>query len=224
LDRVEHSERLVPVGKSLCPYGEDTLSKSRRLLGVSALIGAAFLLTPASLSLAQGDSKVEPAVQAPRAATAALGTSINDAAAAAKNRTGRSTSVGVSADLKAMADKAMAADPSLSALLQGVPYTVTKEGPWTRVKSETRIGVVREIKLGRTLDAPLRPWPVIVWDESADTYQRHLYNASYKGVTRVTVFVDDAAGVVQLSPGPEATVVEGPGNEWKESLPAGGAD
>jgi hypothetical protein len=200
------------------------LSRSRHLLGVSALIGAAFLLMPASLSLAKDDPKSQPVVQAPQAATSALSSSVPEAAVAAQSRARRPTSVGVSADLKAMADKAMAADPSLSALLQGMSYTVTREGPWTRVKTDTRIGVVREIQLGRTVDAPMRPWPVIVWDESADTYQRHLYNASYKGVAKVTVFVDDVAGVVQLSPGPEATTVEGPGNQWKESLPAGSAD
>lgn len=179
---------------------------------------------PTTLGMAKDEPKSQSAVQAPQSAVSGLEKPISEAAAAAQSQARRPSSVGVSADLKMLADRAMAADQSLNALLQGASYTVSKEGPWTRVKSEARIGVVREIQLSRVVNTPVRQWPVIVWDKSTDTYQRHQYNASYRGVSQVTVFIDDVAGVVQLSPGPEATFVEGPGNEWKKSLPAGSGD
>jgi hypothetical protein len=141
--------------------------------------------------------------------------------AAARPKAARPASLGVSATLRSMADRAMAADPAVAALLGGTKYTVVKEGPWTRVQSAEQIGVVRVLKLAKPVTTEMRPWPVIVWDKAADTYRTAQYNASYVKVSTLTVFITGEGRIVQLSPGPESSVVEGSGNEWAKAYPGG---
>jgi biotin carboxyl carrier protein len=193
------------------------LSMPRRLLGLAALVGAALLIMPVGFGFGADDPGAS--IPAPGSVTVAAKPPASPEAAASRGPLpARAESLGVSADLKAVANQFMAADTSLAAMLQGASYTVVKEGPWTRVKNGQQIGVVRELKLSRAVNAPMRGWPVIVWDEANDTYKRQTFNASYSNVATVTVFVDNAAGVVQLQPGEEAVITEGAGNQWARSL------
>jgi hypothetical protein len=130
----------------------------------------------------------------------------------------RPMSVGVEPTARARANRQTAADPVLEEFLQGAGYTVVNEGPWSTVRSKKRIGVVRELKLDRTVDTPLRAWPVLVWDDAKDTFQKHTYRAAYENVATVRVYLSAEDGIIALVPGPEATVKPGAGNEWVKSL------
>lgn len=192
------------------------MSLRRRLIGVAALAGAGLVLSP-----------VLPSFSEPPATTAAALVP-NEAAARPPVSTAKPVftpkqplSVGVPADLAAAANQFMSTDPAMLAMLQGATYTVVKEGQWTR-NSGTVLGVAREIVLAKKIDTPMRQWPVITWDDGTDTYQRHLYNVAYQGVTSYTVLIDRTGGVVDVQPDAGATWVEGPGNDWITTIPKEG--
>jgi len=119
------------------------------------------------------------------------------------------------------ADSQMASSQVLKAFLEGVPYKIKNQGPWTREGSMTPIGLVREITLAEPIDTDMARWPVIVWKSAENTYQRYDYNAQYSNVTSAVIYLDNDLGVVSIAPGDGATVREGPGNSWIRSLPKG---
>ncbi|WP_146087645.1 hypothetical protein [Thermomonospora echinospora] len=125
------------------------------------------------------------------------------------------------ATVRAQADRHMAASAPLNAMLAGADYEIVREGPWNRKRSRAAIGVVRELKLSRPVDTAMRKWPALIWDDSGDTYLSRGFNASYSDMSTLVVYIDASRGVVALTPGPEAKVVVGPGNEWTKSLKKG---
>ena len=197
------------------------MPKIRTVAGVAALVGAALLMMPVSAVTGKPTPTPQMAKSVSEGAFERVAPPKSRAEAAAHRPVPRPLSVGVSADLKATADRHMSADPALRALLQGTTYKVIKEGTWSRAKSTERIGVAREIQLAKAVDMPMRGWPVMVWDDARDTYQQYSYNVAWSNVTRVTVFVDDKAGVVGFSPDENAVPTQGPGNDWIAKLPKG---
>ncbi|MBQ1023686.1 hypothetical protein [Micromonospora sp. C95] len=186
---------------------------------MAALVGAALLVMPVNAVTGQPAPAPQLAKPVSNGALERVAPPKSRAEAAAHKPVPRPLSVGVSAELKLTADRHMAADPALRALLQGTTYKVVKEGTWSRAVSTERIGVVREIELAKPVDMPMRGWPVMVWDDARDTYQQYSYNASWSNVTGVTIFVDDTAGIVGLTPDEEAVPTQGSGNEWIAKLP-----
>ncbi|MEV4624346.1 hypothetical protein AB0J74_37275 [Asanoa sp. NPDC049573] len=191
------------------------------MAGVAALAGAALLLMPVSAVTGKPPPAPQLAKSISQDALERVAPPKSREEAAARRPIARPLSVGVSAELKLTTDRHMAADPALRALLRGTAYKVVKEGTWSRAVSTERIGVVREIQLAKPVDMPMREWPVMVWDDARDTYQQYPYNASWSNVSRVTVYVDDTAGVVGLTPDENAVPTQGPGNEWIAKLPKG---
>jgi hypothetical protein len=193
----------------------------RTIAGVAALVGAALLVMPVSAVTGRSAPAPQLAKSVSSGALERVTPPKSAAEAAARKQAPRPLSVGVSADLQRTTDRHMSADPALRALLGGTAYKVVKEGTWSRAVSTERIGVVREIQLARSVDMPMRGWPVMVWDDARDTYESYSYNAAWSNVSRVTVFVDDTAGVVGLNPDENAVLTQGSGNEWIAKLPKG---
>ncbi|SNT64594.1 hypothetical protein SAMN05421812_117123 [Asanoa hainanensis] len=197
------------------------MTRARTVAGVAALVGAALLVLPVSAVSGKAPPTPQLAKSVSQGALDRVTPPKSAAEAAARRPAARPMSVGVSAGLKATTDRHMSADPALKALLGGTSYKVVKEGTWSRAVSTERIGVVREIQLAKPVDMAMRGWPVMYWDDARDTYQRFSYNAAWANVSRVTVFVDDTAGVVGLTPDENAVLTQGPGNEWIATLPKG---
>lgn len=123
--------------------------------------------------------------------------------------------------VRAQADRHMTASAPLKEMLAGVGYEIVREGAWTTKRSRATLGVVRELKLSRPVDTAMKKWPALIWDDSGDTYLARGFNASYGDMSTLVVYIDAGRGVVALTPGPEAKVVVGPGNEWTKSLKKG---
>ncbi|MGN9914685.1 hypothetical protein ACTMTJ_44870 [Phytohabitans sp. LJ34] len=190
------------------------MSIVRVSIAVAALAAAAVALAPSSIGLGEQDEatkqvslKDENVVRLPPASASDYRNH--------KVTTSVDTS-NLDAQLAVAADRYMAGDAALSAMLQGVAYKVVKEGPWTRQKTDQRIGIVRELRLERPVDTPMREWPVARWDEAADTYKEGTFKAAYRGVSSITVHIADAAGVVSLIPG-NSVVVSNEGSGWREN-------
>jgi hypothetical protein len=200
---------------------ECSMPAVRKAIGVAALAAAALVVMPVQAGIGKPPPAPKPAALMPQAQTEALLPPKTKAEAEQRSHAPRPLSVGVPADQKNIADRHMAGDEALRAMLQGRAYKVVKEGAWVRPVSQQRIGVVREIALTAAVDMPMRRWPVVYWKDGADTYQRFAYNASWAGVTGATVFVDDNLGVVGLTPDAGAVLTQGPGNDWIATLPKG---
>lgn len=125
-----------------------------------------------------------------------------------------SRSEGVSAEAGRRADSHSMTDTFLSELLALGPNEVARQGTWSTLGGE-RIGVLREIVFTGPVDVPMRKWPSIRWNEEAavDTYTRHQYEVEVRNLTKLTVFIDDQAGVVGVQADAGAVEIPGPNNE-----------
>ncbi len=140
-----------------------------------------------------------------------------DAAAEKSHRGDASTgsrSEGVPAEAGRRADSHSRASRFLAEVTALGAHEVAREGTWSTLAGE-RIGVLREIVFQEPVNVPMRMWPSIRWNENAavDTYTRHNYEVEVRNLTKLTVFIDDRAGVVGVHPDADATEIAGPNNE-----------
>lgn len=125
-----------------------------------------------------------------------------------------SSGISLSPELRRRVDAALRSHPAMKPLLAKATYTVMRQGPWTRMRTQERIGLVLEARLSEPVDTPMQRWPSVHWDEAADTYDIQPIEARYTGVSKVLVHLDTAYAVVAVDPLDHQSMTLGPSSQW----------